>query len=308
MSAARKKSKIKKLWALPANPNEEFTDRVTISPEIASLMLQHNEMNRPMSLRKVSRISSKMKEKDWVFTHQGIAFSRAGTLLDGQHRLAALIDADQSHDFLVTYGLDQRVFNHIDTGGTRSAKDLLAIQCPDLENRTQLCAMANMMLRGIKDKEHRSTPAQVVEFIDWYQNIMVPIVKELKKCYHHVLYRGPVLAAFGNAVRGQDEWTGGKGSRDLDLVLLCAIRFAEEDFEGKRDPLRVLQHKLLKAETTKGATGKLTPLEQYAVTVSALRAEFRGKTLAGVSATEIDWGMRGDYGQRRKTKVNKGGK
>jgi hypothetical protein len=72
--------------------------------------------------------------------------------------------------------------------------------------------------------------------------------------------------------------------------------------------LRILQNKLLKAEMTKGATGKLTPLEQYAVTVSALRAEFRGKTLTSLSATEIDWGMRGDYGQRRKTKVNKGGK
>jgi hypothetical protein len=308
MNAAKKKSKIKKLWGLPANLNDEVTERVSISPEIASLMLQHNEMNRPMSVRKVARIAAKMKDRDWVFTHQGIAFSKAGTLLDGQHRLAAVIDADKTYDFLVTYGLDQTVFNHIDTGGTRSAKDLLAIQCPDLENRTQLCAMGNMMLRGIKDREHRSTSPKVVEFVDWYQNIMVPIVKEMKKCYHHVLYRGPVLAAFGNAVRGQDEWTGGKGSRDLDLVLLCAMRFAAEEFNGKKDPLRVLQNKLLKAEMTKGATGKLTPLEQYAVTVSALRAEFRGKTLTSLSATEIDWGMRGDYGQRRKTKVNKGGK
>lgn len=288
-------SKSTKIWGLPPT-GESYTEDVDITPEIAALMLSHNQTNRPMSMSQAKKLSEKIQAGNWLYTHQGIAFSNIGTLLDGQHRLAAIIDAGETVTMPVTYNLDPNTFDHIDVDGRlRTSSDLFAIRCPGVKNKSLVCATASMMLRGIQGYARKKPPEEVARFAEEKQSLIVPFVQELTKG-QNVVRRGPIVAAFCAAVRQEDGWSGPKGYRDRDTVMLSAMRLVEQDWSGKADPLKTFYNRLVNAATSSRVGAAFDTLEAYSLAVSAIRADIAGRTLRSVVATEVDWGDANDQG------------
>lgn len=90
---------------------------VCITPEIAKAYLETNQGNRKIRLSQVSFLATSMTRGDWVLTHQGIAISKDGILIDGQHRLLAVIKANMAIPMMVTHGLNRiTAFPAIDGG------------------------------------------------------------------------------------------------------------------------------------------------------------------------------------------------
>jgi len=96
---------------------------VMITPEMAENLLHRNTANRRMRKTWVDTLVREIKNNNYKTTHQGIAFTKSGTLVDGQHRLAAIKTANQTVEMLVTTGLDDDVFKDIDRGLKRSISD-----------------------------------------------------------------------------------------------------------------------------------------------------------------------------------------
>ena len=111
----------------------------TISPSRAAEMLDANTTNRPLSRAVVRSFADAMRRGDWVVTHQGIAFDVNGVLVDGQHRLAAIIEADMPVEVTVFTEVDEGTFDVLDTGKRRNAADVLAIEGE--KSSTMLAAM-----------------------------------------------------------------------------------------------------------------------------------------------------------------------
>lgn len=99
----------------------------TVTPNQARDLLQANTSNRPLSRFNLAFFEGQLTRGEWKLTHQGIAISDTGRLLDGQHRLAAIANTGISAPLLVTSGLPDDVFSVIDTGKTRSGSDALGI-------------------------------------------------------------------------------------------------------------------------------------------------------------------------------------
>lgn len=289
-------------WSM-VYPQSPATYKVLITPVIAKDMLMCNTSNRPLSEPKVARIVAKIKAGDWVLTHQGVAFSTEGKLLDGQHRLMAIAIADKPIEMFVTYGLAASAFDHIDTGGKRTAADLFAIRQPTIKYRTLMCGTANAMMRGISDSGFRPTASEVAEFCDWYKDMIYPVV-EVFSSNNQVSFmkKSSIIAAFCNAARPrEDKWPGGHGNRELSVILKAANRLIKQEWDvGKGDPLRSLYNKVVKSETSARTGGGLSRIELYACTVSALRAELRGHKSSMIFASDVEWGGAGDYGQKKR--------
>ncbi len=100
----------------------------TITPAKAAEMLAANTINRPLSRQVVRAFADAMARGDWMVTHQGIAFDVNGVLVDGQHRLAAVIEADTPVEMTVFTDVDEGTFDVLDTGKRRNAADVLAIE------------------------------------------------------------------------------------------------------------------------------------------------------------------------------------
>lgn len=94
-----------------------------ITPEKAEQMLEIAGRNRARSEQLVRRYAADMSDGSWVLTHQGIAIHRDGRVLDGQHRLAAIIVSGESIHMFVTRNLDDDAGIVIDTGKVRDLID-----------------------------------------------------------------------------------------------------------------------------------------------------------------------------------------
>jgi hypothetical protein len=102
-------------------------------------LLEANTTNRPISKSVVRSFAEAMKRGEWVVTHQGIAFDVHGVLIDGQHRLAAIVEAEVPVDLTVFSDVDEGTFDVLDTGKRRNAADVLAIEGE--KSSTMLAAM-----------------------------------------------------------------------------------------------------------------------------------------------------------------------
>jgi hypothetical protein len=111
----------------------------TISPQRAGELLGANTSNRPLSKPVVRAFAEAMRRGEWVVTHQGIAFDVNGVLIDGQHRLAAIVEADLPVEMTVFTEVAEGTFDVLDTGKRRNAADVLAIEGE--KSATMLAAM-----------------------------------------------------------------------------------------------------------------------------------------------------------------------
>ncbi|MBO0840934.1 MAG: hypothetical protein J2O49_08965 [Sciscionella sp.] len=100
-----------------------------ITPDKAQRWLDEaNTHNRPLSAGQVRLFADAMLRGDWKVTHQGIGFDADGTLIDGQHRLAAVVEAGIPVEMTVITDAPTDTFDVLDTGRRRGAADALAIE------------------------------------------------------------------------------------------------------------------------------------------------------------------------------------
>lgn len=99
-----------------------------VTPRKAAELLERNTANRPLSQRTVREFAQAMSRGEWRVTHQGIAIDTTGALVDGQHRLAAIIEADTPVEITVFTEVPVGAFDVLDTGRRRNAADVLAIE------------------------------------------------------------------------------------------------------------------------------------------------------------------------------------
>lgn len=111
----------------------------SITPKKAGELLRANTTNRPLSKSVVKTFAEAMKRGEWMVTHQGIAFDASGVLIDGQHRLAAIVEAGLPVELTVFTDVEEGTFDVLDTGKRRNAADVLAIEGE--KSSTMLAAM-----------------------------------------------------------------------------------------------------------------------------------------------------------------------
>lgn len=100
------------------NFNQRTRDGYEISPEQAAKWLERNDNNRNVNVAKVKKMAKDMREGHWDTTHQGIAIASDGTLVDGQHRLLAIVESGVTVRMNVTFNAAKS--QHIDSGNIRS--------------------------------------------------------------------------------------------------------------------------------------------------------------------------------------------
>ena len=99
-----------------------------ITPAIAAMILQKNEGNRRVRKDVVDRYANEMANGRWMEnTGETIKIAKDGHLIDGQHRLLALIKAAVQLSMHVCIDMDKEVFHKIDQGAVRNGGDVFQI-------------------------------------------------------------------------------------------------------------------------------------------------------------------------------------
>jgi hypothetical protein len=119
------------------------TEVQEVTPELAGEWLLKNPQNRPLSRYFVAQLARAIERGEWQLTHQGIAFDERDNLVDGQHRLEAVVRAGVTVPMTVTRGVSRVAFTVMDTGRKRTGRDALSLAGET--NSTHLAAA----LRGL---------------------------------------------------------------------------------------------------------------------------------------------------------------
>lgn len=136
------------------------TKSVEVTPAIARKWLERNTINRALRGFVVETFRAALVRGEYKETHQGIAFSHTGELLDGQHRLTAISQMPETFSIrmLVTTGLDPDAFEGIDIGLKRNPSDVLRIP-------TGLAAVARFVAMMVQTDRVGVTPQYLVPFV-----------------------------------------------------------------------------------------------------------------------------------------------
>jgi hypothetical protein len=136
-----------------------------VTPDIAFRWLEGNTHNRPVNPLHVQRLAREMNAGRWRLTHQGIAFDVNGLLIDGQHRLWAVMEADMPVVMRVFFNEPAENRHVLDTGDRRSNLDILTITGHVGEVNATLLATLRAMLAGLTHHLTRRSPGDEAEML-----------------------------------------------------------------------------------------------------------------------------------------------
>jgi hypothetical protein len=101
---------------------------VDLTPEIAREMLLANVRNRQLRRPYVKRLAEAMKRGEWTMNGEPFQVAHDGTLINGQHRLEAVVESGVTIRALIVTGLANEALRTVDTGTRRNLSDVLALR------------------------------------------------------------------------------------------------------------------------------------------------------------------------------------
>lgn len=240
-----------------------------IAPQTAQNWLDNQGPNRRLNKERVARLADAIRRGEWQMNGESIKFDTAGKLLDGQHRLAAIVEANIPVPMLVVRNLPRQVFHTIDIGQRRSLSQVLTMRGEHYA--TQLAALSNLLFvyaggHDIVTRTHYTpTFEQALRFIDDNPEVRASAAMGARIGQHlkcSILAMGFCHFLFDRLAPNDSE--------------LFFNRLYSGAGMSPNDPILVLRNRL-----TKDGRGpkRLTPIEQIAITVKSWNAFRRGERI-----------------------------
>jgi len=234
---------------------------VTVTPTLAAQWLRNNKLNRAMRKPTVEAYAGDMKTGEWMLTHQGIAFNDQDELIDGQHRLQAVVNAGVDVVMLVVTKLPTKppgkklsTMDAVDCGASRSLSDRLQLSHGLVDSRIISSTCIMLAIVQCRFSSGKATMAQVLAVLEVYGEAIKFAVKHRSKLPG--LRTQFVLGAMALAYATQPK----KAERFYELLL------TGENLHG-RSPVLHLRNWLLEGDAIKKMGSKKMRL--YAVEVVA---------------------------------------
>lgn len=128
-----------------------------IGPATAKAYLEVAAPNRKLNQRAVARYTHAMKSGGWRLTHQGIAFDENGKMIDGQHRLTAIIASGKTVQMNVSRYSANAPMAVLDSGASRTVSDRVQISGIIGKHTREVVATLNAMLLAETGNSSRET-------------------------------------------------------------------------------------------------------------------------------------------------------
>jgi hypothetical protein len=154
---------------------------VIVTPECAAWALQFNTNNRRLRPSHVKWLVKMMQSDEWQEQHPSpLAFSTKGILLDGQHRLTAVVQHGEPVVMAVVTGRPPETFAYIDSSVPRSMHDRVSVDDSTTTNtRAVMVAQSwhalEMAVAHNKTSlyTHKPTPQQIADCIERHRDAIL---------------------------------------------------------------------------------------------------------------------------------------
>jgi len=232
---------------------QKLIETVMISPDYAKELLRVNiKSNRNTNMTTVKRYASDMRTGVWEDNGETIKFDEHGNLIDGQHRLMAVIESGMTIPATIVWGIKSSAFRTIDSGRKRSVADTFKM---DGESNSVLVASAISWLWRWQNKN----PIPIIR----YEFFTAQKAKEL-------LEHNPWIRDSATFVSGYKDLL--IGMCNTSIITLCHYLFWLADKEDSRSKADEFIAKLCKGNDLNEGHPVLRAREQMR-TMKAQRAK-----------------------------------
>lgn len=255
-------------------------ETVRVTPEKAKKWLARNHpKNRPVSWHNVQAFVNDMASGNWKLTHQAIAFDGEGFLIDGQHRLHAVINSNATVTMLVAVNEDASFHDPIDRGRPRSVAMLSGIS----NSLSAACKILAAFESGSVQATNRGgvpmTVSEAMQVIDHHGK------------YNDMIQNEPKMKAIVGGLRAACIWMMPIEPKKT-LEFLAKVQNGEMIQKG--DPPYAYRN-------WRDRTAGITSMEMALAALNCLRYSIQGLQLASVYTGEM--GYRASCAKRRVLRV-----
>ncbi|MDQ1738084.1 MAG: hypothetical protein QOH56_4335 [Pseudonocardiales bacterium] len=235
--------------------NKISTAIIEVTPDTARRWLESNNThNRKLSPMRTAQYAQDMASGRWSFNGEALQFDRDGVLLNGQHRLSAIVVCGIPQTFLIVRGLDPTTQITIDQGTRRAPGEQL--QLAGIPAGNSIAASLRVYLewqqgRLFSGKTLGVTTSEVVEWASAH----LDAVEELRRISNSGIRRVPGVPSIALAV----------ALRLHEIDRVAADNFVSSLISGANlaadSPVLALRNRLAKAKesgirvSTKDAIG-----------------------------------------------------
>jgi hypothetical protein len=252
---------------------------VTVTPTQAATWLTRNHpRNRPLDRVHVKRLAGAILAGKWKQTAETVQSDEDGYLVNGQHRLTAIVQANRPASLLVAMGVDREAIEAMDQGKVRSTADTLGTRG---KTNTPTLAAATVILLQWERNQPLGAPSSFRR-------------DELVECSD----RHPGLDDCVIMGRRAQKMLGLPGSVATALYYIfweknevAATAFFERLITGANlsvdDPISRLRNRLIEAKGSRHLT--IPRIEQAALTIKAWNLYRQGRL-----SKSLRWGNGGN--------------
>jgi hypothetical protein len=217
------------------------TKRILVTPELAEATLKHNKLdNRRINPVRVRYFVKLIKEGKFMCTHQGIALDDKGNILDGRHRLTAILESKCSVYMMVSKGVPQETMSVIDCNQPRTLLNRLTI-CGRDEITPSHIAIVRILEFGIVGASQAALGIEEAEImLDKYADALEFVIN---KCGASKGIPAPVSAVIARAYY----------TKEHSSLIRFAEIYKHEDPENKSESAALkLKRKVLEMKDLRG--------------------------------------------------------
>ena len=258
--------------------------KILLTPQLAEALLQRNiKNNRKISESNVKKILADLKSDKWNPNNGNcITFDTLGRLVDGQHRLTAILRYGKTVTAHIMQGITPEGFITIDTGRKRNAMDMLKIEgFSYIREIPSMILRSEALLKGKYRLNEDFTNSQILE-----------LAKENKSDFEHACSRSCTFYS-QNRDMNKTEY-----SALYRVFKKISYDDAETFFKGvatginldEESPMYILR-KFLKQERDKAVSNSGRPLNsraRFGKTISAWNSWRTGEEIKRIKWREID--------------------
>lgn len=224
---------------------------LTVDPKLAKQWLDtSNKRNRHISEKIYKRYAKDMSEGRWHFTGDPISFDSEGVLINGQHRLMAIVESGTTQRFSVWENLLPEAQDAMDQGAIRKPGQQLQIN--GYAHGAQLASIARVLIRwdrGMLASNTAISTQEVLKYVKENITFLELAVEWSTRISKNVpIGRAPVGAVAFRLFEMAEEYPD-LTSKDFVIDFLERLHTGvglETD-----DPILVLRNSCLRYETRK---------------------------------------------------------
>lgn len=183
-----------------ATEASRFTE-VLMTPKMAAELLEGRPKNRNIAEARAARIATDIREGRWIVNGDTIRVGPNDELLDGQHRLRAVVIANKPVPMTIFRCASESAIESIDTGRARTVADILAMR--GVKDAAQAAAAISHYWRWVHRRTFspsvgasgdRPTTQQAVAFYEKHPDLV--------ECAKMVRHGGQAQSPFGRGWGG----------------------------------------------------------------------------------------------------------